>query len=140
MTASMNPSDPSAANPRITRVVLFTDYDGLARFRDESIELDQGTPASRLSALMASGGFQLRHSPVGFRSDFHCTTSPQWVVILRGVMEIGLRDGSFRRFGPGEHFYSNDLVPAGASFDAALHGHCSRQTGPEPLETLFVRG
>jgi hypothetical protein len=62
------------------------------------------------------------------------------VFILRGVMEIGLRDGSFRRFGPGEHFYSNDLVPAGASFDAALHGHCSRQAGPEPLETLFVRG
>jgi hypothetical protein len=136
----MNPSDTSAANPRITQVVLFTDDDGLARFRDESIELDQGTPASRLSALMASGGFQLRHSPVGFRSDFHCTTSPQWVFILRGVMEIGLRDGSFRRFGPGEHFYSNDLVPAGASFDAARHGHCSRQAGPEPLETLFVRG
>ncbi len=140
MTATMNPSDPPAANPRITRVVLFTDHDGLARFRDEPIELDQGTPASRLSALMASGGFQLRHSPVGFRSDFHCTTSPQWVFILRGVMEIGLRDGSFRRFGPGEHFYSNDLVPTGASFDAALHGHCSRQAGPEPLETLFVRG
>ena len=25
------------------------------------------------------------------------------------------------------------------SFDATIHGHCSRQVGVEPLETLFVR-
>ena len=135
----MTAFDTSAANPRITRVVLFTDHDGLARFRDEPIELDQGTPASRLSVLMASGGFQLRHSPVGFRSDFHCTTSPQWVFILQGAMEIGLQGGVSRVFGPGQHFFSADLLPAGAVFDPGVHGHWSRQVGDQPLVTLFVR-
>lgn len=125
---------------RFNKVILFTDHDGRARWRDEIIELDQGKPQARLSALMASGGYQLRESPPGFASEFHCTENPQWVFILGGLMEIGLQDGSKRLFKPGEHFYSADLLPAGAVFDSRLHGHNSRQVGADPLVTLFVRG
>jgi hypothetical protein len=123
-----------------TQVTLFTDTDGRARFRERPIALTEGTAASMLSPPMPGTGLQLRESPVGFRSAFHCTTTPQWVVILRGRMEIGLQDGSARVFGPGEHFYSDDRLPDGAAFDAAVHGHRSRQVGDEPLVTLFVRG
>jgi hypothetical protein len=123
-----------------TKVVLFTDRDGRARFREEPVALTEGKPQARLSPLMASGGYQLRMSPVGFRSEFHCTENPQWVFILGGRMEIGLQDGSSRIFEPGQHFYSADLLPAGEAFDPARHGHWSRQVGPEPLVTLFVRG
>ena len=122
-----------------TKVVLFTDRDGRARWREETIALAEGTPQARLSTLFPSGGYQLRESPIGFRSQWHCTTSPQWVFILGGEMEIGLRDGSTRRFRPGEHFYSADVLPAGESFNADLHGHWSAQRGTEPLVTLFVR-
>ena len=76
-----------------TKVVLYTDADGRARFRDEPVALDEGTPQSMLSALFPSGGMQLRHSPVGFRSQFHCSPHTQWVFILGGRMEIGLQDG-----------------------------------------------
>jgi hypothetical protein len=31
-------------------------------------------------------------------------------------------------------------LPAAQVFDARRHGHWSRQLGPEPLQTLFVRG
>lgn len=123
-----------------TRVSLITDTDGRARFREDAIALTEGKPAAQLSPLMASGGYQLRHSPVGFRSEFHCTENPQWVFILGGQMEIGLQDGTSRVFSPGEHFYSADVLPEGASFDPAVHGHWSRQVGPEPLVTVFVRG
>jgi len=122
-----------------TKVVLFTDRDGRARFREEEIALDEGTPQSRLSPVFASSGYQLRYSPVGFRSQWHCTPKPQWVFILRGEMEIGLREGTLRRFRPGEHFYAADLLPDGATFDAGLHGHWSAQRGAEPLVTLFVK-
>jgi uncharacterized cupin superfamily protein len=122
------------------KTILFTDTDGRARFRDEPIALAEGKPQAQLSALMASGGYQLRHSPVGFRSTFHCTENPQWVFILSGHMEIGLQDGSSRVFSPGEHFYSADVLPQGASFDDKVHGHWSRQVGNTPLVTLFVRG
>lgn len=123
-----------------TKTILFTDTDGRAKFREESVALSDGNPQSMLSALMPSGGFQLRHSPVGFRSQFHCSPWPQWVFILGGEMEIGLQDGSSRVFKPGQHFYSADMLPAGATFDAKLHGHWSCQCGSAPLETLFVRG
>jgi hypothetical protein len=126
--------------PDFRKVVLYTADDGRARFREEIVPLDEGTPQARLSALFASAGYQLRHSPVGFRSSLHCTPSPQWVFILSGRMEIGLQDGSSRMFAPGEHFYSADTLPAGATFDDQLHGHWSRQAGDEPLVTLFVRG
>ena len=123
-----------------TKVVLFTDTDGHARFRDETIALPEGNPQSMLSALKPSGGYQLRHSPVGFRSQFHCTVAPQWVFILSGEMEIGLQGGVSRMFKPGDHFYSADVLPAGTTFDPAIHGHWSRQAGPDALTTLFVRG
>ncbi len=124
---------------RFHKVVLFTDTDGRARFRELEIALPEGSPGSMLSVLMPSGGLQLRHSPVGFRSGFHVTTTPQWVFILRGSMQINLQDGSARVFNPGDHFYSDDTLPAGATFDPTLHGHWSRQLGPEPLVTAFVR-
>ena len=122
-----------------TRTVLFTDTDGRARFREEAIALDQGTQQSRLSELMTTQGLQLRRSPVGFQSSFHVTTTPQWVFILQGQMEIGLQDGNSRVFKAGEHFFSADVLPEGAVFDENLHGHCSRQVGEEELVTVFVR-
>lgn len=125
---------------QFNKVVLYTDSDGRAKFREEAVPLTEGTPAARLSPLMASGGYQLRQSPVGFRSQFHCTGAPQWLFVLQGRMEIGLQDGSSRVFGPGDHFYSADTLPEGATFDPNLHGHWSRQVGDEPLVTLFVRG
>jgi len=123
-----------------TKVVLYTGDDGRARFREEPVALSEGSPQAMLSPLFPSDGLQLRHSPVGFRSQFHCSTHPQWVFILGGQMEIGLQDGSSRIFGPGQHFHSADLLPPGAVFDAQVHGHWSRQVGPDPLVTLFVRG
>ena len=123
----------------ITQVVLETGPDGRARFRETSIPLDRGDPNVRLSSPFATSEMQLRESPVGFRSAVHVTTRPQWVFILTGTMEIGLPDGSRRRFSAGQHFYSADTLPAGADFDPEIHGHWSRQVGDEPLVTLFVR-
>ena len=121
------------------KTILFTDDQGRARFKEETVPLDEGNPGSRLSALSPSSGYQLRHSPVGFRSPFHCTTNSQWVFILSGRMRIGLQDGSTRDFEAGQHFFSADLLPAGSVFDESVHGHCSCQLGDEPLVTLFVR-
>lgn len=118
---------------------LFTDTDGRAKFRDIPVALTEGTPAARLSRLAPSGGFQFRQSPVGFRSQFHCTMTPQWLIVMQGAMEIGLQDGTSRIFKAGQCFYSNDTLPTGAEFDAKLHGHWSRQIGDVSLVTVFVR-
>jgi hypothetical protein len=122
-----------------TKLVLYTDRDGRAKWREEAIALPEGTPQAMLSSVFPSAGYQLRASPVGFRSQWHCTPKPQWVFILAGEMEIGLQDGSSRVFRPGEHFFSADTLPEGARFDAGVHGHWSAQRGASPLVTLFVQ-
>ena len=122
-----------------TQVVLYTAADGRAKWREEAIALPEGNPQAMLSQVFASAGYQLRHSPVGFRSQWHCTPKPQWVFILGGRMEIGLQDGSSRVFGPGEHFFSADTLPPGVAFDPKVHGHWSAQRGDSPLVTLFVK-
>ena len=57
------------------KVVLYTDADGRARWREEIVPLDQGRPQVQLSRLMSCGGYQLRRSPPGFASDFAPTPS-----------------------------------------------------------------
>ncbi len=122
-----------------TKVVLFTDTDGKARFKEETLPMEEGNPQSQLTDIFFAEGYQLRYSPVGFRSQFHVTGKPQWVFILSGQMEIGLQDGTSRVFSAGDHFYSADTLPEGANFDPAVHGHWSRQVGDVPLRTLFLK-
>ena len=121
------------------KVVLFTDTDGKAKFKQETMPMGVGNPQSQLTEIFSAEGYQLRYSPVGFRSQFHVTGKPQWVFILSGQMEIGLQDGTSRVFSAGDHFYSADTLPEGATFDPAVHGHWSRQVGDEPLRTLFLK-
>lgn len=125
--------------PTFTNIILYTDTDGFAKFREEELALPEGSPKAQLSTLAPSSGFQVRQSPPGVSSDFHCTTTAQWLVVLSGEMEIGLRDGTARIFKAGDHFFSNDVLPAGMEFDSSVHGHRSRVVGDTPLETLFVR-
>ena len=125
---------------QFTQVILYTDTDGHAKFRDVDIALNQGTPATRLSDLVPATGLQFRSSPVGFEKEVHCPAVAQWVFILAGTMEIGLADGTTRLFQPCSHFHSGDTLPVNATFDPKIHGHWSRQVGHDALVTLFVKG
>jgi hypothetical protein len=98
-----------------TKVVLFTDSDGRAKFREDPVTLSESSPRAMLSPLLPSSGYQLRHSPVGFSKEFHCTPNPQYVSILGGRMQISLQDRTSMIFESGEHFHSADALPPGAT-------------------------
>jgi hypothetical protein len=121
-----------------TKIVLYTDATAARNSRRGRAARRRHSAGDALGGFRSSG-YQLRHSPVGFRSQWHCTPQAQWVFILQGEMEIGLRDGTSRIFRPGEHFYAADLLPEASTFDADLHGHWSAQRGSSPLVTLFLK-
>lgn len=121
------------------KATLYTDNEGYARFRDEKVPLREAGKIGFLSDIFGARGYQLRHSPLGFESGFHCTTEPQWVFILHGIMEIELADGTTRSFKAGESFFSDDRLPIGQEFKEGIHGHRSRQVGDQPLRTLFLK-
>ena len=84
--------------------MLFTDRDGRARWREEQVPLTEGNPQAMLSQVFPCGGYQLRASPVGFRSQWHCTPKPQWVFILGGENGDRLARREIAHLPAGDHF------------------------------------
>ena len=128
------------AMPEFHKIVLYTDGDGRARFREERIALDEGTPQARLSALLAFGRLPAAPQPGGLSQQlplhWHAAVGVH-PVRAHGDRPAG-RQLAHLRTRPALLFGRH--AAAGASFDATVHGHWSRQVGDEPLVTLFVRG
>ncbi|GAA4572293.1 hypothetical protein [Planotetraspora kaengkrachanensis] len=116
---------------RFTRIARAGD--GGSAFEDGEIALEQrnvaeGVPAMAVAGLPSSGGVQYLRSAV-FDSSAHPAPREQWVVMLRGTIEVTVSDGSRRRFGPG------DLVLAS---DTTGTGHVTTGVGDPPFEALFI--
>lgn len=116
---------------RYTRVVS-TD-DGGSAFEDAEMQLSEqkvseGVPAMFLGAL-GPGRAELFVRFSAFGSEPHPPSEPQWVVMLRGVIEVQVSDGTSRRFGPG------DLVLA---TDTTGRGHVTLTVGDSPFEALII--
>ncbi|MBI3325347.1 MAG: hypothetical protein HYZ81_01395 [Nitrospinae bacterium] len=86
---------------------------------------------SELSSLKATAGIMFREAPAGNFIDWHPAPRRQWVIILSGQLEIGLGDGTLRRFGPGD---------ARLVEDTSGHGHTTRVVGNQPCVTAVVPG
>lgn len=52
-------------------------------------------------------------APAGWDSPPHPAPSRQWVIILRGTVEVRTTDGAVRRFGPGTVVHLEDTVGPG---------------------------
>ena len=104
-------------------VRMYTGDDGESHFED----LDQAAPD--LTAVHAAKGVQFRTFQPGYFSDWHNAPRRQYVITLSGQMEIGLGDGTVRRFGPGDTLLAEDLTG---------RGHTTRVTGDQPRLTVAV--
>jgi hypothetical protein len=124
----------SEAKP-FTRIV--TDAAGGSVFADGEIPLQAQLVAENFPALLVGtlpavsavvyvrgGIFSSDPDPVPHRAPRR-----QWVVILRGAMEVQTTDGSRRTFGPG------DLVRA-EDTDGA--GHITARAGDGPVDALIL--
>lgn len=59
----------------------------------------------------------------------HPAAEPQWVIMLRGVIEVRVSDGTARRFGPGD---------LGLAEDTTGVGHTTATVGEAPFEALSI--
>jgi hypothetical protein len=114
-----------------TRIVR-TD-DGGSEFEDAELQLTEqqvadGVPPMFVGGLSSLAGVVFLRS-AAFDSDPHPAPRRQWVVMLRGAIEVEVSDGTRRRFEPG------DLVLV---TDTTGSGHLTVAVGNPPLEALFV--
>ena len=129
-------------NKTINLPILYTSESGQALFHDACVALESINEMLNLSTVLQATGFQLRKSPQGMQKGFHCTERKdcQMVLVLTGIMQIGLRNGTSRSFNPGEYFLSMDFLPEGQAFDDTLHGHSTKETSEgSPLSTIFIK-
>lgn len=113
--------------------------DGYGRsvFGIREIELS-GASNWMLSEQQAALNFRLRSSTSPYQSDWHIAGDPTLLIILTGVIEIQLRDGSAQRFSSGDLFVAEDYLIDGVVFDES-HGHLARVIGQEQLQALHLK-
>jgi hypothetical protein len=116
-----------------TRVV--NTADGRSAFEDAELVLTErrivaGVPPMFIAGMSASGGVTYLRS-ADFDSEPHPAPREQWVVMVRGTIEVEVSGGARRRFGPG------DLVHVS---DTTGRGHVTTAVGEPPFEALFVPG
>ena len=83
-------------------------------------EWTKGIPTTQIS---------FREDPVARFLDWHPAPRRQFVIILSGQLEIGLRDGSKHVFGPGD---------ARLVEDTTGRGHTTRVHGNQPCVTATI--
>jgi hypothetical protein len=107
--------------------------DGSSAFEDAQLALSEqpmgdGAPPMFVGSLGAGHGAAFVQF-AAFHGEPHPASPSQWVIVLRGVIEVEVSDGTSRRFGPG------DLVLAN---DTSGRGHITRIVGDTPFEGLGI--
>lgn len=102
---------------------------------DKSIMVDVDLPTPEvfkgsLTRALKARDVQFYIHPIGMVLDWHGVTSPRFLIVLSGLLEIELGDGSKRRFGPGEFFLAEDMRGS---------GHISRNVGDGLLTVITLQ-
>jgi hypothetical protein len=109
--------------------------DGGSAFREDELGLDEqqvasGIPPMLVGRMSSSGsGVMLVVSNTSISSDPHPAPRRQWVVVLRGMIDVEVSDGTRKRFGPGDLIFVTDTTG---------RGHISVTVGEPPFEALFI--
>jgi len=90
-------------------VRIYTGEDGQTHFEDLPMPADEVEQV----AIAAGANIVFRRFPANYFSDWHCAPRRQYIIILSGQMEIGIGDGTKRRFGPGDVVLADDMTGQG---------------------------
>ena len=113
---------------------LYADEAGESRVEEASVDLERTPYAPPAPDLLLSKPFPAAAAafltfPRGWSGTWHVTPRRQLMVVLSGLIEVEMSDGSVRRVGPGT---------VGLLEDTSGQGHVTRVVGDEPVEALVV--
>ena len=122
------------ANATLSFIRLYTGPDGVSHFVDEKMHLNaQGTEGIEAAlAVKQIGdvkGAIFASLKAGTTEDWHVAPRRQFMVCLRGLVEITAGDGQKRRMKPGEFMLLEDLTGK---------GHITHAAGSEDHVALAV--
>ena len=112
---------------RVVRV--YTGDDGESHFEDVDIEVASQGGIGRVSALIPGPGVMFREVDGSYDLDFHTAPRRQFVVNLRGSVDITVGSGETRRLESGDILLAEDTTG---------HGHRSKAVEGQPRSCLFI--
>ena len=107
---------------------LYTGEDGQSHL--EELDLEKGP--IEWAEIQKASGVAFRNQEAGYFSDWHCAPRRQYVITLTGGVEIGIGDGTLKRFGPGDVMLADDLT--GQGHTTRVIGHEQRMSVVIPLD------
>lgn len=110
-------------------VRVYAGDDGESHFQDVDIEVQPQGGIGRLSRLIRGPGVMFREVDGDYDLDFHQAPRRQFVVNLRGAVDITVGSGEIRRLGAGDILLAEDT---------SGRGHKSRAVDGRPRSCLFV--
>lgn len=110
-------------------VRIYTGSDGASHFEDVEIAMEERGVGGRLSALIPGPGVIFREVGGDYDLDFHTAPRRQFVINLKGSVDITVGDGTTRRLGSGEILLAEDT---------AGQGHKSSAVNGQSRTCLFV--
>ncbi|MFC2060150.1 hypothetical protein ACFLTZ_03530 [Chloroflexota bacterium] len=108
---------------------LYAGQDGESHFDEIDIPLKDMWDYSQQSEIMKATTIFFREKSADYNRDWHNASHRQFVIILEGIMEIEIGDGTRRQFGPGEVFLAEDTTG---------RGHITRSVGNQLRKYVFI--
>ena len=112
---------------QVTRI--YTGDDNESHFEDIDIEFTNSGPGGSMSDPVQTRYVVFRETDGSYDLDFHTAPRRQYVVNLRGSVEIETGSGDKRLLRPGSILLAEDTTG---------RGHKSRAVGGEERESLFI--
>lgn len=110
-------------------VRIYTGADGESHFEDLNIALKAGELSGSYSDPVKVKAVIFRETAGDYNLDYHTAPRRQYVVNLRGSVEIETGLGEKRLLGPGDILLAEDTTG---------RGHISRAVNGEVRESLFI--
>ena len=116
-----------------TFVHVYTGPEGKSVIEEKEFEmtefLDTEGAHGLASPVEQTPGISFRMVKAGYFLDFHTAPRRQYSISLTGSVEIGLPDGTLKRYGPGAVLLAEDLTGS---------GHSTRVIGDEDRFTIII--
>ena len=114
-------------------VHVYTGPDGKSVIEEKEFEmtefLDTEGAHGLSSPVEQTPGISFRMVKAGYFLDFHTAPRRQYSISLTGTVEIGLPDGTLKRYGPGAVLLAEDMTGT---------GHSTRVIGDEDRFTIII--
>ena len=119
---------------KLSYVRVYTGTDGITHFADEQLTLTSSGASGAEAQLTVSPigdvkGATFASLKAGVTEDWHVAPRRQFMVVIRGTVELSVADGQKRRFVPGQFVLLEDTTGK---------GHVTHIPGPEDHVALAV--